>query len=142
MPRPRRNIVTALLFLFMGAASVEAWSCGVHVMGSGTNGSLFTECSVHCIPGLNAAGQQMSVSLHPSMKPCSFSGISPVFATVQPEPALISFNFSDHLTLQDSTLLNINVTWLEHIVTFMNCTNATVSNLTASGCSATAIIGN
>lgn len=44
------------------------------------------------------------------------------------------------MTLENSRLLNINVTGLGSIVTFTNSTNATVSNLTSSGCNAWQIL--
>ena len=71
-----------------------------------------------------------------------YAGVTPNFTLPQEslKPGLIVFKNASNVTLEDSRLVNIQGLYLNSIVTFISCTNVTVSNMTSYGCKAWQIL--
>lgn len=100
-------------------------------------------CSLRCSPGVGEAHSNLTVLADPSLSNClEISGLDPDFTPPQAshQPALITFVGTSNLTLEDSQLLDINFIQLASIISFVNTTNVTVTNLTTSGCTVNQVL--
>ena len=70
------------------------------------------------------------------------TGVNASFTSPQAgdRPALIAFASADNVTLQDSSLLNVQLDGLGSIIAFNDLTNIAISNLTSNACTADYII--